>query len=857
MSVAKLAARGLIGGLFFGHGMQKLQGWFGGPGLEGTGGMMQSLNMHPPRRNAILAGAVEAAGGAALTLGLGTPLVSSALIGQMIVAIRKVHLPNGPWAANGGWEYNAVLIAALAVLAEQGPGPISLDAAMGMEKKGVGWGLGAVALGAAASVAAVELGRRSAPPAATTSPAPALPPPPLRPPRPRTAPAPRTPTPRGTRSPTTDLRAVSDVAPMATKADDARAVSVDDAEPDGLGDRAELLEHRAGEVRPGVGDDVTDVAPGREDLTVDVDVVLGEDLVEVRQHSGRVLVYMRDPLVVSLSAGVETGQVHRQRGDSAEDIVAQLGTDEATDVLLGLFGRAAHVRGEYDVRQASQRRLEAVPTALGLGREHVHRRPGHVAGHDAVPQGVVVNDEAPREVEEQRPRPHPGELRGSEDAGISRAAVDVQGDGLDDVEQLVERGAAPGVSQGQFVVGVVEVDLHTQHLGNHRQLRSDVAVPDDPQRPATDLVATGGGLVPDAGVQSLVPLGEPTGHRDDVGDRELHHGAGVGVGRVERRDPTRGCAREVDLISADAERPDGYELGSGLHDPRGDVGLRADPEQVHAVERTDQLVLVERRGQGADLDTGIAEDLGRERVHVLQQQGSHGTTVSGNAQRHPGAVVPRTARAVARDRWLHLARLAALLDHLALRAEHVPDSADSLPGDVTGLLVLDPVVQRPPTERRLGAAVAALDRADLARVDALTSSDLTCDRRPGRETVAFADALAGRVLGEHVQRHAAGVRDELPDLRRGAGRQLAGAVDGLALGVEQVPDAAHALSGDVSGLLVLDPVVQRPSAVRRLGAAVASLERADLACVDPGAGAHLAGDSRPRRETVALADALV
>ena len=169
MSVAKLAARGLIGGLMFGHGMQKLQGWFGGPGLEGTDGMMQALNMHPPRRNAILAGAVEAGGGAALVLGLGTPLVSSALIGQMIVAIRKVHLPNGPWAANGGWEYNAVLIAALALLAEQGPGPISLDAALGMEKKGVGWGLGALALGAGASVAAVELGRRSAPPAAAAA----------------------------------------------------------------------------------------------------------------------------------------------------------------------------------------------------------------------------------------------------------------------------------------------------------------------------------------------------------------------------------------------------------------------------------------------------------------------------------------------------------------------------------------------------------------------------------------------------------------------------------------------------------------------------------------------------------------
>jgi putative oxidoreductase len=166
MSVAKLAARVLMGGLFFGHGTQKLQGWFGGPGLEGTDGMMQALNMHPPRRNSIAAGAVEAVGGAMLAAGLGTPLASAALIGNMVTAIRKVHLPNGPWAANGGWEYNAVLIAALALLAEQGPGPASLDRALGIERSGVAWGLGALALGTVASFGAVELGRRSAPPAA-------------------------------------------------------------------------------------------------------------------------------------------------------------------------------------------------------------------------------------------------------------------------------------------------------------------------------------------------------------------------------------------------------------------------------------------------------------------------------------------------------------------------------------------------------------------------------------------------------------------------------------------------------------------------------------------------------------------
>ena len=163
MSIARLAARGLIGGLFIGHGTQKLLGWFGGPGPEGTQGMMQALNMHPAKRNALAAGVTETAGGAALALGLATPLASASLIGVMVTAIRKVHLANGPWAANGGWEYNAVLIGALAVLAEQGPGAASLDRALGWDRSGALWGLGALALGVAASTATIEAGARNAP----------------------------------------------------------------------------------------------------------------------------------------------------------------------------------------------------------------------------------------------------------------------------------------------------------------------------------------------------------------------------------------------------------------------------------------------------------------------------------------------------------------------------------------------------------------------------------------------------------------------------------------------------------------------------------------------------------------------
>ncbi|HET6506292.1 MAG TPA: DoxX family protein [Baekduia sp.] len=147
MDIAKLALRGTIGSLFVGHGTQKLFGWFGGHGPEGTGGYFESLGLRPGKRHAIAAGAAEAGGGALLILGAATPLAAAALTGAMTTAIRKVHAPKGPWVTEGGWEYNAVLIGAVAVLAESGPGRPSVSPGW----HGKGWALAAVAAGVAGS----------------------------------------------------------------------------------------------------------------------------------------------------------------------------------------------------------------------------------------------------------------------------------------------------------------------------------------------------------------------------------------------------------------------------------------------------------------------------------------------------------------------------------------------------------------------------------------------------------------------------------------------------------------------------------------------------------------------------------
>jgi len=73
-----------------------------------------------------------------------------------------VHQPKGPWAAEGGWEYNAVLVAALMALIDGGPGDISVDAAVGRQEWGPGWALAGLGLGAAASAAAMTIGRQVA-----------------------------------------------------------------------------------------------------------------------------------------------------------------------------------------------------------------------------------------------------------------------------------------------------------------------------------------------------------------------------------------------------------------------------------------------------------------------------------------------------------------------------------------------------------------------------------------------------------------------------------------------------------------------------------------------------------------------
>ena len=156
MRLGLAVLRIVVGLVFVGHGTQKLFGWFGGGGPEGTGQFFESVGMRPGKQNAVASGVSETAGGALLALGLATPLATAALSGTMATALWTVHKDNGPWVTAGGYEYNLTLLAIFFALADLGPGAWSLDEALEIDHSGPRWALAQLGAGIAGTAAVLR-----------------------------------------------------------------------------------------------------------------------------------------------------------------------------------------------------------------------------------------------------------------------------------------------------------------------------------------------------------------------------------------------------------------------------------------------------------------------------------------------------------------------------------------------------------------------------------------------------------------------------------------------------------------------------------------------------------------------------
>jgi len=127
-AVGLFVVRLVLGLTLVAHGSQKLFGWFGGYGLKGTGGWMESIGVKPGTLFAFLAGAGEFASGLGIAAGFLTPVSAAVMVLVMVVAIVTVHIKKGFWGTNGGYEYNLLIIAAALAISLNGPGSFSVDA---------------------------------------------------------------------------------------------------------------------------------------------------------------------------------------------------------------------------------------------------------------------------------------------------------------------------------------------------------------------------------------------------------------------------------------------------------------------------------------------------------------------------------------------------------------------------------------------------------------------------------------------------------------------------------------------------------------------------------------------------------
>lgn len=129
---AVLVLRLMLGIVFFPHGMQKLLGWFGGPGFSGMMDIF-TMKMGIPAVFAFLAIMAEGLGSLGLITGLLTRVAAFGITVNMIVAIFMVHLPHGffmNWFGNQkgeGFEYHLLVIAIGLALMIRGGGTGSVD----------------------------------------------------------------------------------------------------------------------------------------------------------------------------------------------------------------------------------------------------------------------------------------------------------------------------------------------------------------------------------------------------------------------------------------------------------------------------------------------------------------------------------------------------------------------------------------------------------------------------------------------------------------------------------------------------------------------------------------------------------
>ncbi|KPX97577.1 Uncharacterized protein ALO61_05256 [Pseudomonas savastanoi pv. nerii] len=380
--------------------------------------------------------------------------------------------------------------------------------------------------------------------------------------------------------------------------------SEQNAAADGAFDLLQLGLGKVGVLGVDVDDHVTDFLVGLQELTGDVDAVLGEDLVDLAEHARDVLVDVQQAMLAGVSRQGHFREVDRRYRRTVVAVLDQLFCDFQTDVGLRFGSGTADVRGQDHVVQATQRAFEDVVVRAWLDREHVDCSADQVLVLDRVGQGVQFNDCAASRVDQDAALFHRANFFFADHPLGFRGFRHVQGNDIGHAQQLVQAGHLSRVAQWQLGQRVVEVHLHAQAFGQHRQLRTNRAIANDAELLATDFERVGRAFDPAATVAGSVLLRDTAQQQDRLGQHQFCYRAGVGVGRIEHCNTALTRCIEVNLVGADAEAADGNQFLGAIEQLFGQLSAGADTDEVCVGDLFFQFGF--RQRLGVVLDAGVA-----------------------------------------------------------------------------------------------------------------------------------------------------------------------------------------------------------------------------------------------------------
>ena len=183
----------------------------------------------------------------------------------------------------------------------------------------------------------------------------------------------------------------------------------------------------------------------------------------------------------------------------------------------------------------------------------------------------------------------------------------------------MERFASTCITEREFLLEVVEDDTHAERLGEYRELRTDVAVADDAEGLAANLMGAGSRLVPYTMLHVVCVGGDASHQAYDVADHQFHHGTRVRIWCIEYSDAVLGGMVQVHLVRADAEAADGGQCGACIDDRSGHRGLGTYAKHVDTLERVDEFPFRERTLAGLHFESVGAKALRGEWMNVFQQ----------------------------------------------------------------------------------------------------------------------------------------------------------------------------------------------------------------------------------------------